>query len=350
MNDFRDYIAHHGIKGQKWGVRNGPPYPLDASDHNARERKANWKSSLSKGNDVKKKKPVHKAVETSRRRSKKTVGGNGELHYTEHDTSKTPYQKEFKYEPKTDNSSTALITNQKVGSLVTPDNVKAGMSDETKDALFTLSVEALATSAVVATMVGLGKLQANTETDRDFLNYKNTAKAKTLDELPKTKGNTTTDDHVKDNNPGYPSKGRTMNCVLCTTSMALREKGYDVAARTSPDGWNAKRVLNKMFTNVKNHNVRSSNSSKGIQKAENLIKGFGNGAYGNICVYWPQGGGHSMFFKNDGGTVKIYDGQSGKTYSLKDFDQKILGSMYIARLDTAIPTQNATAFVDPRSK
>lgn len=22
-------IAHHGIKGQKWGVRNGPPYPID---------------------------------------------------------------------------------------------------------------------------------------------------------------------------------------------------------------------------------------------------------------------------------------------------------------------------------
>lgn len=25
MND----LSHHGIKGQKWGVRNGPPYPLD---------------------------------------------------------------------------------------------------------------------------------------------------------------------------------------------------------------------------------------------------------------------------------------------------------------------------------
>lgn len=24
-------MAHHGIKGQKWGVRNGPPYPLDKS-------------------------------------------------------------------------------------------------------------------------------------------------------------------------------------------------------------------------------------------------------------------------------------------------------------------------------
>lgn len=24
-------VEHHGIKGQKWGVRNGPPYPLDSS-------------------------------------------------------------------------------------------------------------------------------------------------------------------------------------------------------------------------------------------------------------------------------------------------------------------------------
>lgn len=24
-------LAHHGVKGQKWGVRNGPPYPLDKS-------------------------------------------------------------------------------------------------------------------------------------------------------------------------------------------------------------------------------------------------------------------------------------------------------------------------------
>ncbi len=24
------YLMHHGRKGQKWGVRNGPPYPLDA--------------------------------------------------------------------------------------------------------------------------------------------------------------------------------------------------------------------------------------------------------------------------------------------------------------------------------
>ena len=27
-------LFHHGIKGQKWGVRNGPPYPLEKSHKN----------------------------------------------------------------------------------------------------------------------------------------------------------------------------------------------------------------------------------------------------------------------------------------------------------------------------
>lgn len=43
-------LYHHGINGQKWGVRNGPPYPLGENDHSAREKKANWKLSLSNTN------------------------------------------------------------------------------------------------------------------------------------------------------------------------------------------------------------------------------------------------------------------------------------------------------------
>lgn len=27
------YLAHHGIKGQKWGIRNGPPYPLKGGSY-----------------------------------------------------------------------------------------------------------------------------------------------------------------------------------------------------------------------------------------------------------------------------------------------------------------------------
>lgn len=48
------YIAHHGILGQKWGKRNGPPYPLDAEDHSAAEKKEGWRKSLKSARSVQK--------------------------------------------------------------------------------------------------------------------------------------------------------------------------------------------------------------------------------------------------------------------------------------------------------
>lgn len=42
-NDYRNYIKHHGIKGQKWGVKNGPPYPLDAKVSKAIKKGKNTK-------------------------------------------------------------------------------------------------------------------------------------------------------------------------------------------------------------------------------------------------------------------------------------------------------------------
>lgn len=48
-------LAHHGIEGQKWGVRNGPPYPLDRKTHTKvvregykRNRKLLYAGKLSK--------------------------------------------------------------------------------------------------------------------------------------------------------------------------------------------------------------------------------------------------------------------------------------------------------------
>lgn len=55
---YEYYLAHHGIKGQKWGDRNGPPYPLNPEDHSAAEKKAISKSSrknYTEGEDSKRK-------------------------------------------------------------------------------------------------------------------------------------------------------------------------------------------------------------------------------------------------------------------------------------------------------
>ena len=52
MNIYNPYVRaelelyHHGIAGQKWGKRNGPPYPLGSGDHSASEKKAGWRKSL----------------------------------------------------------------------------------------------------------------------------------------------------------------------------------------------------------------------------------------------------------------------------------------------------------------
>lgn len=65
MNVYDSFLCHHGVKGQEWGVRNGPPYPLkggtytDNSKHktykesrffkNSRNNKKHFDKTISKG-------------------------------------------------------------------------------------------------------------------------------------------------------------------------------------------------------------------------------------------------------------------------------------------------------------
>lgn len=37
-NDYRNYLLHHGRKGQEWGVKHGPPYPLNKEGNAAFNR------------------------------------------------------------------------------------------------------------------------------------------------------------------------------------------------------------------------------------------------------------------------------------------------------------------------
>lgn len=41
-------LTHHGIKGQKWGTRNGPPYPLESGAHTAVEKTGIGRSYIEK--------------------------------------------------------------------------------------------------------------------------------------------------------------------------------------------------------------------------------------------------------------------------------------------------------------
>lgn len=41
-----DWLVHHGIEGQQWGVRNGPPYPLTQETKEAAYKQGNVKFFL----------------------------------------------------------------------------------------------------------------------------------------------------------------------------------------------------------------------------------------------------------------------------------------------------------------
>ena len=53
-----DELKHHGIPGQKWGKRNGPPYPLDSGGKSGSSGKEHRKTD---GKDTEKSKPAHKS-------------------------------------------------------------------------------------------------------------------------------------------------------------------------------------------------------------------------------------------------------------------------------------------------
>ncbi len=61
---FRDrdsYLSHHGILGQKWGQRNGPPYPLSGGSYSQSEIKKVYKARKNK-NSIYNKKHFDKVV------------------------------------------------------------------------------------------------------------------------------------------------------------------------------------------------------------------------------------------------------------------------------------------------
>lgn len=67
-------LNHHGIKGQRWGKRNGPPYPLDEEGHSKTEVKAGWEQSLEKSkNDTKKQKQRFQLTDRQKDIIKKVV-------------------------------------------------------------------------------------------------------------------------------------------------------------------------------------------------------------------------------------------------------------------------------------
>ena len=82
---MKNYLAHHGVAGQKWGQRHGPPYPLSRDPANAKRAQA----------DHKKNKASTKTSSNSPRVSRGTTPSNMQVHVMKGIISDRKYRKEL---------------------------------------------------------------------------------------------------------------------------------------------------------------------------------------------------------------------------------------------------------------
>ena len=286
MSIYYSYLYHHGIKGQKWGERNGPPYPLGTNQKSTREKKQ---------------------VATQKQKTVSNIDAGR------------------KY----------------VSSKMASGEISGDMTD--------LAAQAAAYLVTIGILVAVAKYNEkrlrkkyNEELEERYQNRS----VKNLDDLPKLGNKAAASDSVKVTNPGYPKAGRTENCTFCTTAMALREKGFDVRAQETDHGWHTEDLFTKAFGATIN-NMRQCRNSDQMLK---MLSSHGDGAYGNLSIYWRGGGGHSVFWKNENGRTNIYDGQQGKQLNLRQYEYLInpRSSQY-QRLDNCDPTDYVLALVEPNN-
>ena len=82
---MKNYLAHHGVAGQKWGQRHGPPYPLSRDPANAKRAQA----------DHKKNKASNKTSSSSPRVSKGSAPSNMQVRVMRGIVSDRKYRKEL---------------------------------------------------------------------------------------------------------------------------------------------------------------------------------------------------------------------------------------------------------------
>lgn len=272
-------LYHHGIKGQKWGVQNGPPYPLDSSKSTGSKLKDTGdddQQETAKYTNVVKNKngeyvPVAKAMSEPGWPMTSKGFSNEKMKTV------NPAYKKIK-------AASFALTNLSAGSTMT-------------------TMAAFAVSPVIGlpSAIGTGALLA----------AKNTISEKEYDV--------------------------TNNCARCSTVMALKMMGYDniEAARTTTGAtqkvqymaWkNAKIYGSSVFT----EGLVSKKDSLSSEEAYSKILEMKPGSFGQMSIKWQQGGGHSINWEKTENGYRLIDSQKSEA---KEFSKDMnfsdaISSMY----------------------
>lgn len=200
-----------------------------------------------------------------------------------------------------------------------------------------LEIGNIATTIVSRTMDNKGILPLNETSlnvensswkNKGYKNYREYKKAimNGKEPLPKKKEKTTIEEDLNKINPANNARGydTQTNCAYCTLAFDMRRRGYDVVAEdessvdndtTIPEWYEEKRPFTEKTGNWKFRDLK-----KDLQQ-------YPDNSYGQFCVYWKNGSGHSMIWYKEDGEIYIYDSQWYNYESkLLENQQKRLGA------------------------
>lgn len=160
-------------------------------------------------------------------------------------------------------------------------------------------------------------------------------------------------------NPGYKNwdLNTKNNCFLCTMTMELRRRGYDVQAKKATEGYDADELVKDYFKGAKPKQQEGSmtdaqilnmynkgvtpyishaDKKKMVSNAIAEVESQKDGARGQMtCVWDGTASGHAFAYANEGGKLVIYDSQANKRYegSKAEAYLKKCSQINVTRLD-----------------
>jgi hypothetical protein len=338
--DIYDFLEHHGVKGQKWGVVNkGRLSGLKTKLADIRQTQRNKSSQI----HVNKANELQKQIDVLKSKQK---------------TATTDFQRTVL------NGRVNELSQKKTTEDKAAEARKQGhLTDKEKKVAIGVGVAA----AVVAVYGGHQFIQSG-NANRAMIKGKMLVEGKSG--LPwKVSPYLATKDFssdqimknvVKDINPDFGELGTKVNCRRCTFAYEMRRRGFDVAATKTSTGRGqdvtgivnaispgknnvpagASGILTRMYSEAIRKTVnsdaetpftdllttRGATAGLGEHVVERVTgRGVSNdiyaalaqhpeGARGELGLTWQGGGGHSVAWEIIGGKPVIFDTQSGKKY------------------------------------